>query len=725
MLTGTAWEDLNGDGLQDIVELSSHSNELIVGLGLADGTYLPTTVLPTPAQPWSLSLGDYDGDGRTDFAVGCMSDPLPTIAEVGGQLALYLQDEFGDFALVDTTPLEGSPMDLTTLDAGGGDFDSAGRDDLLAAVRTANAVQQLRWESGSWILMGELTPGTAGLAGSTPLTVTTMDLEGDGDLDVVVGEEEIEGAPDRVVAYRGDGFGGFLPAEVVLPLVHGPVVSAQGDVDGDTFEDLSVAQFGGTSAMLVRGSAAGLMDIVEVDFGEALGGAVWTDLDGDELFDVAATLVANQGVGVRFQIAGGTSTLTGPLFDDLTAYNVGWAPHDLYVRDLADPIDGLPDLVCANSGDVSILFNHGDRKFLGARGHHVGGRPRNVAAADLDQDGIVDAVVLDQHQKQAVFLRGMGDGTFTTTAEVAMDPTAADTPGHLLVRDFDADGKLDVLVSVFDAGELRLMRNPGPSLDFGTPSLTDKTTVGTEPLGLDAADFNSDGHLDVVVANSFDSSVQLLLGDGTGAFAAQTPLVLGGHTAAVHTGDLDGDGFADAAVTLANPDNSNPRIALLKGDGAGGLVLQGSHPLGAISSTVQVADLDLDGDVDLVFGQSTVFTDEITILLNQGAFTFSASTLVVGADPGSLSIADIDEDGDPDLVVPIGSGELRLALGDGTGAFPEVVPLPGSPFNLPVPYGTRHSAFTDLDGDGLADLLMVSPDSDRLWTARNMGSTEE
>ncbi|MDF1799859.1 MAG: VCBS repeat-containing protein [Planctomycetota bacterium] len=723
LLTGTAWHDMNGDGLQDVVELSGSTNQLLIGTGLSDGTYLGTTVLPTPAEPWSLAIGDYDGDGRDDIAVGCLSDPTPGFAGTQGQLALYLQDELGEFTLVNTTPLAGDPRDLHTLAGGAGDLDAVGRDDLLAALLQIKGTQRLRWDGGVWTLMGTFKPTSGGLATASPVTVTTIDLEADGDLDVVIGESDIEGAPDRVVAYTNDGFGGFFPAVIVLPMVATPIVESQGDVDGDGFEDLSIAQLGGTSALLLRGSETGLTDIDEVDFGGPQSGAVWRDLDGDEVFDVAATLVLDQAIAVRMQVPSGTSGFAGLIFDPATYYNTGFGPHDLAVRDLPDPMDTLPDLVCANSGDVSILFNQGGGEFLGARGYHVGGQPRNLVTADLDQDGIYDAVVLDQYQKQAVFLRGDGEGAFTVTAQVPLNASATETPGHLVVRDFDGDGREDVLLTVFESGEVRLMRNPGDMI-FGTPSLTDATIVGSQPLGLDAADFNADGKLDVLVANSFDQTVQLLIGSGTGSFTAGTPMNLGGRTMAVFAGDIDGDGFSDAVVTMANPDYTAPRLAILQGDGAGGLTQVGSFPLGNVSSTIQAADLDLDGKTDLVFGQSTIFTDEITILMNQGDFDFSAATLVVGDDPGSLSIADIDGDGDADLVIPIGTGELRLALGDGTGGFPEVVPLPGSPFNLPVPFGTRASAFSDLTGDGLEDLLMVSPSTGFLWVARNLGSTE-
>jgi hypothetical protein len=264
------------------------------------------------------------------------------------------------------------------------------------------------------------------------------------------------------------------------------------------------------------------------------------------------------------------------------------------------------------------------------------------------------------------------------------------------------------------------MRNPG-SMVFGAPSVSDKTAVGTHPLGLDSADFNGDGHADVIVANSDDFGLQMLLGAGDGSFAAQTPIILDGRTMAIYAGDINADGNADVVVTMAQVDESSPRLKLFEGDGMGGLIEKSTFPLGNVSATIQVGDLDDDGLVDLVFGQSTVFTDEVTVLMNLGGFAFSSSGVVVGDNPGSLTIADIDDDGDLDLVVPLGAGELRIALGDGTGAFPEVVPLEGSEFSLPVPFGTTASAFADLNGDNLADLIMLSPNTSFLWVARNLG----
>ena len=100
-----------------------------------------------------------------------------------------------------------------------------------------------------------------------------------------------------------------------------------------------------------------------------------------------------------------------------------------------------------------------------------------------------------------------------------------------------------------------------------------------------------------------------------------------------------------------------------------------------------------------------------------GEFSFEGAPLAVGGSPGAVEVSDVNRDGDLDLVIPTGEGELRVALGDGTGAFPILEP-PGVGV-WPVPDGTIHCCFADVDGDALPDLVMVSPQSPNLWVGHN------
>jgi hypothetical protein len=125
--------------------------------------------------------------------------------------------------------------------------------------------------------------------------------------------------------------------------------------------------------------------------------------------------------------------------------------------------------------------------------------------------------------------------------------------------------------------------------------------------------------------------------------------------------------------------------------------------------------------LDAVVGQYGEFSDSILVLRNQGSLNFSASPLVVGPSPGCVAARDLDRDGLLDLCVPTGSGLFRILKGDGQFGFETPPELPAD--GLSIPFGTTGSCVTDLDGDGLEDLALVSPSYSSLWVVRNR-STE-
>jgi hypothetical protein len=161
----------------------------------------------------------------------------------------------------------------------------------------------------------------------------------------------------------------------------------------------------------------------------------------------------------------------------------------------------------------------------------------------------------------------------------------------------------------------------------------------------------------------------------------------------VAAADLTGDGLLDLAVNSANEDV----IAVLAGDGSGVFTELDRHAVGPTPATVVAADLDLDGNVDLV-GPTL---DGLSILYGNGDGSFGATVdLAQGVHASDVAVADLDVDGIPDLVVATPfNPSIRVLSGDGAGGFGPATA---------VPVGTRGTvsvAVGDLNDDGFEDVV--------------------
>ena len=144
-------------------------------------------------------------------------------------------------------------------------------------------------------------------------------------------------------------------------------------------------------------------------------------------------------------------------------------------------------------------------------------------------------------------------------------------------------------------------------------------------------------------------------------------------------------------------------MSVLLGNGAGGFAQAAGSPItvGPTPYGVEIADFDADRNPDLAIANQ--FDDFVSILLGDGTGQFTpaaGSPIHFGAGgPTWLVAADFDDDRDIDLAVALGSGSVRVLLGDGTGGF---APAPGSPIALPGrPHNLRAA---DFDRDGELDL---------------------
>ncbi|RZK25162.1 MAG: hypothetical protein EOO63_16415, partial [Hymenobacter sp.] len=164
---------------------------------------------------------------------------------------------------------------------------------------------------------------------------------------------------------------------------------------------------------------------------------------------------------------------------------------------------------------------------------------------------------------------------------------------------------------------------------------------------LATGDLDGDGDLDIVSANT-TGVLSVQSNDGTGTFAARADMVMTYTPRALNLGDVDGDGDLDVVVTGSSTQLSY--CTVFTNDGQATFTAQATLGVGLASTTVGLADLDGDSDLDLVLSEENYRA--VTMYPNNGTGTFGTGSAVKSlATFGTSVIAgDIDNDGDLDLL---------------------------------------------------------------------------
>src|SRR5262249_47424787 len=245
----------------------------------------------------------------------------------------------------------------------------------------------------------------------------------------------------------------------------------------------------------------------------------------------------------------------------------------------------------------------GDGSFGGSVSYVAGTGAKAIALADLDGDNKLDVVT--GNTATVSVLRGNGNGTFQ--AHVDYPGEFAFSPNALAIADFDGDGKLDVVAGTSD--EVALLRGNGDG------TLQAKVPIGIGLTALTTADFNADGKPDLAGVGTGGGMV--LLGNGDGSFQART-FVAGQNPQSVFAADLDHDGVTDLVVTTSSADT----VSVLLGDGTGGFAAKPEVATGSRPMSAAVADIDGDGNADIVV---TNRGSPISLLFGHGDGTFALS----------------------------------------------------------------------------------------------------
>ncbi|MBL8739400.1 MAG: VCBS repeat-containing protein [Planctomycetes bacterium] len=386
--------------------------------------------------------------------------------------------------------------------------------------------------------------------------------------------------------------------------------------------------------------------------------------------------------------------------------------------------DGIVDLVVGSDTQLLVLHGNGsdgrgDGTFALAQTLSAGSSVAEVVVADVDGDRLDDLVILNDTQVRVYLGQGtdgVGNGQFALLGGFS---ASLSVPEALVVRDFDADGILDIVVGNWGSNSLAVFGGNGSGgVPNGTYSLLGTVATGTAPGAIAVGDFNADGIADLAVA--CQSGVECLVthlgngsdGRGNGTFGAMQTWLSGGFVAGdVLVADHNGDGIDDLVCTLALAN----AVCFLAGSGSGGrgtgvfyldeVVGVGVRPWGLAAG-------EFTGDSRTDFVSFSYLEDGATLLQANGEHGRPDGTYTTSQVGGSGSrlfrglAADLDGNGSLDLVSTDLDGALLIlrangsrGLGDGTfGDRINDLGILGTGFGVTA---------GDLDGDRVLDLVVA------------------
>jgi hypothetical protein len=417
--------DFDGDGFLDLAVVNTGSNDITVFRGNGAGGFPSSRVLSTGWAPLCIEAADLDHDGLLDLLSGNSVESVSVLfGEAGGE---FLTDR--------RVAAGGGPDSVVAAD-----LDGDGVQDLLVPDYSASKLIVLRGNGD-----GSFLPG-AQLSATRPWAPMAADLNGDGKIDILVSSNH------SIAVLLGLGGGAFGPAQY-FPAGTCPDFLAVGDIDRDGHLDVVTGDDCDNVANILGGRGDGVFGAPRaISLGLGTNGRPveprgfdLADLDHDGNLDIIS---ANDSYSGGATVVLGTG---GGSFGSAQALAVGDYPQAVLAADFDG--DGKLDLAVANDDDVSILLGRGDGTFAPQARFPAALFPNSMVSGDFDGDGIVDLALIDEGGNAVRVLRGVGDGSFRAAESYGV----ADCPRGLVSADLNGDALPDLMTSAYCSKEVSIL----------------------------------------------------------------------------------------------------------------------------------------------------------------------------------------------------------------------------------------------------------------------------